>query len=314
MANKIIKVPVKDVDGLNKDGGYSLRYRIVSKDGNRKSQWSEIVNINYTNANNDGTQVSGKSLSFYERLNSANSAPSLTYYNTASSADPDNYKDPHDLDLPYDIKQVIHNLNPDFLLENGYINSGISISKDTEGVLEYTWDSLEKHADFLQQKFDVYLSFRTETDGWQDWIFAGTTTGNTFSFVAPTGRMQYVQAALFISSYPKLDNIYGQETNFVSISPYFCIYRDVGPVTVTAGSAPATGGKYTATITLLDENFPLYGWANRKVYADSTATLGGRNAFPEDTVVRARGGTTSFIVEASTAISSGTVYEISLVS
>ena len=196
-----------------------------------------------------------------------------------------------------------------------YINSGISISKDVQGVLEYKWDSLQKYANFLQQKFDVYVSFRTETDAWGSWTFAGTTTANTFSFTAPPGPIQYVQAAVFISSYPKLDNIYGQETNFISISPIFNIYRnDAGPVTVVAGSAPATGAKYTATISGLTENFPEFGWAGRKVYADVSGSSGGRTGFPEDTIVRSRTNATTFVVEASTSIGSSSRYNLSLVS
>ena len=72
MANKIIKVPVKDIDGLNKDGGYSFRYRIVSKDGNRKSEWSEITTINYEGSLDNGA-VTAYPLSFYERIASNNS-------------------------------------------------------------------------------------------------------------------------------------------------------------------------------------------------------------------------------------------------
>lgn len=314
MANKIIKVPVKDIDGLNKDGGYSFRYRIVSKDGNRKSEWSEITTINYEGSLDNGA-VTAYPLSFYERIASNNSAPILAYYNEASPTDANNYLDPHTLTIssvvtqPYEVSQVTN-----FLDIDTYITSSITTSKDSEGVLEYKWGSLQKYDDFLQQKFDVYLSFRTETDGWGGWSFAGTTTENTFSFNAPSGPLQYVQAAVFISSYPKLDNIYGQETNFISISPPFNVYRnDDGPVTVVAGTAPATGGKYTATISGLTENFPANGWNDRKVYADSTVLGGGRTGFPEDTIVRSRSSATSFVVEASTAIS-GTKYNISLVS
>ena len=311
-------MPVKDIDGLNKDGGYSFRYRIVSKDGNRKSEWSEITTINY--AGTDGAfTISAIPLSFYERISATNSPPILAYYNEALLTDEDNYLDPHELVIhpgntvsnsqPYSVEQVTS-----FLDIDTYITSSITTSKDSEGVLEYKWGSLQKYADFLQQKFDVYLSFRTEADAWSGWSFAGTTTENTFSFTAPPGALQYVQAAVFISSYPKLDNIYGQETNFISISPPFNVYRnDDGPVTVVAGSAPATGAKYTATISGLTENFPANGWAGRKVYADAAASGGGRTGFPEDTVVRSRASATSFVVEASTAIS-GTKYNISLVS
>lgn len=311
MANKVIKIPISSVDGLNKDGGYSLRYRVVSQDGNRKSQWSEIANINYASPEVGGF-VTGRVLSFYERVATNNNPPKLSFYNLALPTDPLNGLDPHTLapPEPYVIEQVIDNLNPET-----YISSGISMSKDTQGVLEYKWDSLEKYADLLQQKFDVYLSFKNEIDAWQGWTFAGTTTANVFSFTAPTGRLQQVQAAVFISSYPKLDNIHSQETNFISISPVFNVYRNEdGPVTVVAGTTPATGGMFTATVSGLVENFPADGWAGRKVYANSSAGNNNRTGFAEDVTVRSRSGTGSFVIQSSAVIGSLSRYNLSLVS
>ena len=311
MANKIIKVPVSDVDGLSKDGGYSLRYRVVSKDGNRKSQWSEIVNIKYANSVNSG-QATSSTLSFYERISSLNSAPILAYYNDLSSLDPNNYLDPHTFatPVPYDVSQVNVFLDPDT-----YIKSIIKISDNTNGLLEYSWDSLEKYAKNVQQKFDVYLSFEDST-GWSAWSFAGTTTSNIFSFTSPTTPVQRVQAAVFLSAYPKLDNIYGEETNFVSISPTFNVYRDSGPASLTIWSGSA--GHYTATLSGLAEPFPLTGFAGRRVYADTSGLSNDRAAFGEAMVTvksRATPPTNTVILQSNILISgtASTVHNISLV-
>ncbi len=72
MANKIIKIAVKDIDGLQSNGEYRLRYRIKSKDGTRKSEWSDIANLSYPL--NDNGQVS----SFYELYVSPYERPNLS--------------------------------------------------------------------------------------------------------------------------------------------------------------------------------------------------------------------------------------------
>lgn len=244
MANKIIKIPVTDIDGLRSDGGYSFRYRITSKDGNRTSEWSDLSTISY---NTD--LAFGNVQSFYERQGS--SRPYLFYYDTTyvppgSPTNPNNYLDPHTLGIGYSPASVSYVISTDH-----YITSSIKISEDTEGVLEYSWASLANLPYPGQQKYDVYLSYRDATSGWGGWKFAGTTTANVFSFTSPLPG-QYVQAAVFLSSYPKLDNIYNQPMNFVSISSIFNVYRDEGSATITAsGTAPAAGGKYAAHGLLL---------------------------------------------------------------
>jgi hypothetical protein len=313
MTNKIIKIPISDVDGLRSDGGYSLRYRIVSKDGNRKSEWSDLTNINY-----ESDLTYGYIKSFYERQGFGK--PYLSYYNTTyvppgGTPDPNNYLDPHTIGttggIAYSVPSVSYLLNSD-----QYITSSISIPEDTEGVLTYSWGSLENLPYPPEQKFDVYLSYRDATFGWSDWSFAGTTTSNNFSFTSPS-QGQYVQAAVFLSSYPKLTNIYNQPMNFVSISSQFNVYRDAGSSTITASAtAPAAGGKYSATITNLNEAFPTTGYSGRRVYADSGASTHDRAAFGDAKVTvksRVSTSTTSIIVESNTVLPTTTLYNVSLI-
>lgn len=301
MPNKIVKIPVSEVDGLLSTGGYSLRYRVKSKDGSRKSDWSEISNIYYQ------TDIAnGKIYSFYERMGFGR--PRLAYYNLSNPSDVNNNTDPHDLPTSsaYNLASVFE------FLTNQYVTSSISISEDTEGLLTYTWDSLETYP--VNQKFDVYLSFRDSANGWSGWSFAGTTLANTFSFTSPY-QGQYVQAAVFLSSYPKLDNIFQQETNFVSISSQFNVYRDAGASNLATRVAAPTGGKATAQITGLAETFPTSGYSGRRVYADTSATSGDRAAFGEaKVVVRRRLSNTSIEVESNVDFAADiTIYNLSLV-
>lgn len=307
MANKIIKIPISDIDGLRSDGGYSFRYRIVSKDGNRKSEWSDINNITYQT-----DLASGYVYSFYERQGYGK--PQLFYKNFATPTT-NVYLDPHTIGTggsPYDPLVVFQNL----IDYNQNIKSSISISEDTEGLLVYSWDSLENLPYPGEQKFDVYLSYRdidigTGTTAWGGWSFAGTTTSNNFSFTSP-GNSQYVQAAVFLSSYPKLTNIYNQITNFVSISSQFNVYRDSGISTVGASTTPAAGGKYSASITGLI-SFPAFGWSGRRVYADTAPTGQDRNAFGTAKVtVKSRTSANEIVVESNATLPAGSIYNLSL--
>lgn len=292
MANKVIKIPVSTVEGLRSDGGYSLRYRIVSKDGNRKSQWSEVSNINFQ------TDIAfGDVYSFYERLG----------YGKAVLDSASTSLDPHPTNA-YSPTHVFQNLAP-----LGYnITSSITISEETEGILNYSWGSLEGYP--VLQKFDVYLSYRDAANGWSSWSFAGTTTANNFSFASPY-QGQYVQAAVFLSSFPKLDNIYHNEINFISISSQFNVYRDTGPANLGTRAAAPTGGKATARITNLAESFPTTGYSGRRVYADTTGTSGDRAAFGDAKVtVRSRVSATEIEVESNINFPiDKVIYNVSLV-
>lgn len=292
MANKVIKIPLADVDGLKAEGGYDLRYRIVSKDGTRKSEWSEISSINFQ------TDIAfGQVYSFYERLGYGK--PLLEAATTQTDPHPTN---------GYNPAYVFTNLAPfDY-----NVKSSISISEDTEGILTYSWDPLDKYP--VSPKVDVYLSYRDAANGWGGWNYAGTTSSTSFSFISPY-QGQYVQAAVFLSSFPKLDNIYHNETNFVSISSAFNVYRDVGAATIGTVTAKTAGTRATAIISSLAETFPLTGWSERRVYADTTALSRDRNAFGEAKVtVIERISNTSIRVASNVDFVSGTtIYNVSLI-
>jgi len=133
--------------------------------------------------------------------------------------------------------------------------------QDDTGIYTYTWTipaTLQ-----INKTFDIYLSWKYTATGWSDWQYAGTTTENTFSFSEPATDVQYVQAAVFLSSNPKLTNIYGEqaERTFVSISPAYSTYYDAGGnLGTVTGSGP-----YFSTISGLS-NVPS-GINGRRIFA-----------------------------------------------
>jgi hypothetical protein len=291
MANKIVKIPVKDVQGLRSDGGYLLRYRIKSKNDGLTSDWSELQRLSYPRTKNILSETDSQS--FYELYVTGNSnRPLLT------DTDPDD--DPHDFGRAYSVNTIISGMGAD---STKYITSSIDIPDKDNGILVYSWDSSELQKYPVAQEFDVYLSYRTEANAWGDWVFAGTTSSYTFSFKSP-GIGQYVQAAVFLSSYPKLTNIYRKETNFVSLSPIFNAYKDSG--TSTLGTVSGSG-PFVATITGLTQDFPAFGWAGRRVY------VSGSNFGEGKVTVRNRVSASSIVVESNITMTAGTLTQVRLV-
>jgi len=284
VANKIIKIAVKDIDGLQSSGEYRLRYRIRSKDGTRKSEWSDIANLSYPL--NDNGQVS----SFYELYVPPYGRPIL---------DDGANADPHPSN-GYTIATFTAALDV-----TTYIKSSITPLTDDSGIYTYSWNSIDDYP--VTQKFDVYLSWKSTTT-WSSWIFAGTTTANNFSFKKPDSSYQFVQAAVFLSSYPKLTNIYGHlaETTVVSISPTLSTYSS--STTGTIGSITGSG-PYRATITGLT-NLPASSViSGRRVFATTLGT--GSFGSGAVTVVSTSGGT-DMVVTSPNTFTAGTVTNVRL--
>jgi hypothetical protein len=287
MSKKIVKIPIKDVPGLRSNGSYLLRYRVSSKTENIASNWSELQEINFPKTKNIYARTEAQS--FYEMYVTGNSdRPKLTN---------ESLGDPHNIGQPYTIPAVSEELG------EKYITSAIKISEEDSGMLEYSWDFSELQKYPVAQNFDIYISYRTEADAWGDWVFTGTTSSYSFSFKSP-GVGQYVQAAVFLSAYPKLTNIFKEETNFISISPIFNAYRDSG--TSTLGTVSGSG-PFVATITGLTEDFPAFGWAGRRVYVSGTNFGEGK------VTVRNRISASSIVVESNITMTAGNLTRVRLV-
>jgi hypothetical protein len=98
--------------------------------------------------------------------------------------------------------------------DSQYINSTLTFSG---GLVTYEWESLSQYP--VAQNFDVYVSWKTAAGPWTDWEYVSTQSTKC-TFKEPTTTYTRVQAALFLSSNPKLTDIYKQgEVTFVSIAP-----------------------------------------------------------------------------------------------
>ena len=284
MANKIVKVPVSEIDGLRSDGAYIFRYRIKSKDNSRKSEWSEPQKLNFPN-NWYGATSSAYELYFSGEGNRPN---------IANSSD----EDPHPTSA-YAVSDVSGGI------QTGYINSEITYAEDDSQIYTYKWTVPAESK--INKTFDVYLSWKNNSGSWGNWQYAGTTTGDSFAFSKPVTNYQYVQAAVFLSSNPKFTNIYktGAEITFVSISPLYSTYYDASG---TVGTLTGTG-PYRATITNLANLPSTANCKGRRVF-DTDDTGGGSLGDGPVTVVSTSG--TSMVVTSPNPFTAGAVVDVRL--
>lgn len=291
MANKIVKIPVADISELQSDGKYILRYRVASKDRRRVSDWSQLHNLSFP-LNQIG-QVS----SFYE-----------LYVKTGRPILDDgtvNSNDPHPSNA-YSISVITAAMDV-----NLYITSNITYAEDDSKMYTYSWKSLSSYP--IHQEFDVYLSWNyatsSSTSAWGNWVYAGTTTSNTFNFRKPDSTAQAVQAAVFLSSYPKLTNIFDNEgeVTFISMSDPFSTFQDVGTSTLGTVTTPPTGGWY-ATISSISVPVPTNS-VGRRLFDDGTRFA---NKVVRISSVNAAPNVNTITVKSDSAITSGSLTNLRL--
>lgn len=198
MSNRIVKIPVKDIDSLRSDGGYLLRYKVKSKNEGLVSDWSELQKVSFP------TNIYGQTLSFYEMyVTNGAIRPLLAEVGKTN---------PHATNSPYTVAAVKNGMT-----DAQYINSTLTVSGTfPERLVTYEWESLSQYP--VAQKFDVYVSWKTAAGPWTDWEYTATDSKKAV-FKEPVSAYTRVQAALFLSSYPKLTEIYRDgEMTFVSIA------------------------------------------------------------------------------------------------
>jgi hypothetical protein len=106
----------------------------------------------------------------------------------------------------------------------------------------------------------IFTNIKSATQTWLPFQFAGTTKSNSFSFqikdiqtgVATVSDVQFVQALVSISTYPKYQNDYINRQTVWSISPAFSTWQ-----TATAslgissnGNTSGAGIRYFSTLTI----------------------------------------------------------------
>lgn len=97
---------------------------------------------------------------------------------------------------------------------------------------------------------------KSKQNTWLPFQLAGTTKGNSFSFQIKdlqTGGtaisdVQFVQALVSISTYPKYQNDYINSQSVWSISPAFSTWQT--PSALLSATSNSSGGAHTATLTI----------------------------------------------------------------
>jgi hypothetical protein len=83
-------------------------------------------------------------------------------------------------------------------------------------IYTYTW-KLFDHKNNIIKNFDVYFRWKNATTGWGDWVFSGTTSGNSFS-VSKFADSTFVQGAVCASTYTKSTLIHKYTNVLLSVS------------------------------------------------------------------------------------------------
>lgn len=250
MANKIVSIPVSEIDGLLSGGKYIFQYRIKSKDGNRVSDWSSAIVLPYP------VGPSGSTSSILE-LYAGGAAPDLTDNHALSGTA--------------------------YAIPTSSFPASITKSEQDESLYVCSW-SIPEYVK-INQKFDVYISWK-DSNGWRDFAYSGTTTANNFTFERVDSDVQYVQVAIFASSYPKYTYFKNNaEQTFLAMTPAESVWQGASG---TLGTITNNNPYSTGTITGIPsaQAFPAGSkYVGRRIFADS--------GLPSNAVIKAASRGTS---------------------
>lgn len=285
----IIKIPIKDVVGLRSNGSFLLRYKVASDDNYLQSEWSELYNLSFP------LYRSGRTKTYYEIYGNTTN-PTLSN-SSGQDPHPSNGYNPTEVSagvVGYSTSSISY-IGPKTTLSNSvYV-------EDETNLYSYNWNLPE---DFkLNKLFDVYISFKTEAS-WSDWEFYGTTSSTSITFKKPNKEMQYIQAAVFLSSNPKLTNIYGDvpAITFLSISPVFTSYYEAsGTIANLTGTGP-----FRATLSGMAD-LP----TEKRITGRELVGVNGTGSFGAGEVtVQSIQSATVLVISSSAALTAGTVTDI----
>jgi hypothetical protein len=277
---KTVKIPIIDINSVQKDGNALLRYRVVSKDKNKKSSWSKIEKVVLVDSDGGFSYLNGYSAQF---LVDNHPGSAVGYDNLATSAD--------------------------------FMESEITRPKTGTNTFIYSWTPNETFA--TTKNFDIYLSWKDATTNWTDWQFAGTTSANSFSFQRPNlnSSYQFVQAAVTVSAFPKLTNI-GDNSGIsilLSLSKILYIFYSLTG-TVSSAAGPDSSGFYTATVGSLSTPYQTPNSVNNFIGFNITATPAASapvGSFGSGVVtVTGRPSSTSITVRSNSPFTNGNVIDI----
>jgi hypothetical protein len=234
MAIRTVSIPVSEIEGLLSGGSYIFQYRVKSKDGSRTSDWSAPIKLSYP------TGPSGAKSSILE-LYAGGVRPSLLD-NHASSGTA-------------------------YTVPSSPVTISVTKSEQDESVYVCSWTVPEYMT--INKTYDIYMSWK-DSSNWRDWTFYGTTTANNFTFERIDADVQFVQIAIFVSSFPKYTYFTNKaEETFLAMTPAESVWQGANG---TMGAVTTVGaqGLYTAQITGLTVDFPAGSkYVGRRIFGTS---------------------------------------------
>jgi hypothetical protein len=199
---KKVTIPIKDLPAMTADNKYLVRYRVVSDDRNRISQWSPLytVKVPYitktiSNISASGTKVTYTTLtphnfSVGDIVTISDTNP--TKYSYVSTTITDVGSTTQFSVASTDTGSYVDNAGLARVNLGGEILKSLSVSGKTANL---TWTMPDT---ITNKSFDVYARTQTGSPAaWGDYVFQGTVTSNTFSMIATAAasRIQFLVQA-----------------------------------------------------------------------------------------------------------------------
>jgi len=127
--------------------------------------------------------------------------------------------------------------------------------------------------EYINFSYTTFTNIKSEIQTWLPFQFAGTTKANSFSFqikdietgVPTVSNVQFVQALVSISTYPKYENDYINRQTVWSISPVFSTWQ-TGTASLGVSNPQGTGRgtQYFSVLTITGSANPIPQISNAK--------------------------------------------------
>lgn len=186
MASKKVTIPIKDLPAATADNTYLVRYRIVSDDRNRISQWSPIytIPVPYITKTISAIATTGTKVTFTTSV-PHNFIVGDVISITGTDPVDYSYSSVSITEVGSTTQFSVAKTDVAAYVSGGRVNAGkqilksVSISSNTAVV---TWSLPDT---ITNTSFDVYA--RTQTGDpavWGDYVYKNTVTSNSFSMIA----------------------------------------------------------------------------------------------------------------------------------
>ena len=227
---KSVRIPLSTIDSVQQNGKFLLRYRVVSKDKNKKSHWSKIYEVD---PKTSFSELNG----FTKPILQISGESDILYVGTPG-------------------------------LGNEYIDSDLSRSNIGSDSYVLSWSIKDSSSNL--SNFDVYVSWGywdsfNESTYWKEFSYAGTTPANTFAIQRLKRNIKLSTTAVsfsnpYLTFYTESDHglVEGEQVLITDTDPtsYNQIWRlEAG---TTGNAIVIDAGSNLGTITVPGNLSPLY--------------------------------------------------------